>query len=136
MRLFIDTNIFLEVILEQENAEDAETVLSKTQEYDLFISDFSLHSIGLLLFYRKQQHIFQQFLKDMITDGGLIITSLLINDMEGVVSVSQRFNLDFDDAYQYVIAEKHDLTIVSFDSDFDRTEKGRKSPTEILKNKF
>ncbi len=136
MRLFIDTNIFLEVILEQENAEDAKTVLSKTQEYDLFISDFSLHSIGLLLFYRKQQHVFQQFLKDMIADGGLMITSLLIDDMEGVVRVSQRFNLDFDDVYQYVIAEKHDLTIVSFDSDFDHTEKGRKSPTEILKSKF
>lgn len=136
MRLFIDTNIFMEVILDQENAEDAKTVLSKTQEYDLFISDFSLHSIGLLLFYRKQHHIFQQFLKDMIENGGLIITSLFIDDMEEVVSVSQRFNLDFDDAYQYVIAGKHDLTIVSFDSDFDRTEKGRKSPAEILKNKF
>jgi len=29
--------------------------------------------------------------------------------------------LDFDDAYQYALAEKHDLIIVSFDSDFDKT---------------
>ena len=43
----------------------------------------------------------------------------------------QRFNLDFDDAYQYVAAEKFNLEIVSFDSDFDRTERGRKTPDQV-----
>ena len=40
--------------------------------------------------------------------------------------------LDFDDAYQYALAEKHDLIIVSFDSDFDKTKRGRKSPAEVI----
>jgi len=31
-----------------------------------------------------------------------------------------------------VAAEKHDLTLVSFDTDFDRTERGRKTPAEAL----
>lgn len=44
----------------------------------------------------------------------------------------ERFNLDFDDAYQYVAAEKYNLTIVSLDSDFDRTERGRRDPAEVL----
>jgi predicted nucleic acid-binding protein len=131
MRLFIDTNIFLEVILEQEKVEDAKTLLSKMEEHDFFISDFSLHSIGLLFFYRKQQDIFQQFIKDMIADTGILITSLSVDDMESVVKVSQKFNLDFDDAYQYVVAEKNDLEIISFDSDFDRTDRGRKTPDNI-----
>lgn len=48
--------------------------------------------------------------------------------MEIVIASAQRFNLDFDDAYQYVIAEKYSLTIISFDSDFDRTERGRTTP--------
>ena len=43
----------------------------------------------------------------------------------------ERFGLDFDDAYQYVAAEKNDLTIVSFDKDFDRTERGRVPPSEV-----
>ena len=132
MRLFIDTNIFLEIILEQEKAEDAKALLSKIEEHDFFISDFSLHSIGLLLFYRKQQAIFQQFIKDMIVDAGILITSLSVDNMERIVKTSQEFNLDFDDSYQYVIAEKYDLIIVSFDSDFDRTGRGRKIPEEIL----
>ncbi len=133
MRLLIDTNIFLEIILEQEKAEEAKALLSKTEGHEFFISDFSLHSIGLLLFHRKQHTIFQQFLKDMILNAGTIITSLFIKDMEIVITSAQKFGLDFDDAYQYVIAEKYGLTIVSFDTDFDRTERERKTPAEILR---
>ena len=40
--------------------------------------------------------------------------------------------LDFDDAYQYAVAERYGLTIISFDSDFDRTERGRKPPGDLL----
>lgn len=134
MRLFIDTNIFLEIILEQEKAENAKALLLKTEDHEFFISDFSLHSMGLLLFYRKQHLAFQQFLKDMIIDGGIVITSLAVDDMESVVNVSQKYKFDFDDAYQYVAAEKYGLTLVSFDTDFDHTERGRKTPAEILIN--
>jgi predicted nucleic acid-binding protein len=35
--------------------------------------------------------------------------------------------LDFDDAYQYVAAEKHSMALVSFDADFDRTDRGRRT---------
>lgn len=133
MRFLIDTNIFLEIILEQEKAEDVKAFLSKTIEHDFYISDFSLHSIGLVLFYRKKHNIFQQFLKDMIFNAGMMITTLSINDMETVIESAKRFKLDFDDAYQYVIAEKYGLTIISFDSDFDRTERGRTTPDIALK---
>ena len=52
--------------------------------------------------------------------------------MDKVVDVMQKFNLDFDDAYQYVVAERYGFTIVSFDGDFDRTERGRKVPKDLL----
>jgi len=132
MKLFLDTNIFLEVILEQEKTEDSKSLLSKSEDHDFFISDFSLHSIGLLLFYRKQHDVFQQFMKDIFIDAGMLLISLSVEDMKRVVYMSQKFKLDFDDAYQYVVAEKYGLIIVSFDSDFDRTEIGRKTPEEIL----
>jgi len=131
MRLLIDTNVYLEVILEQEKAKEARDLLSKTEEHEFFISDYSLHSIGLLLFRRKQHDVFRQFLTDMISNAGMKITTLLGKDMEAVIKVAQKFNLDFDDAYQYVAAEQYGLTIVSFDADFDRTEKGRKTPDKV-----
>ena len=40
---------------------------------------------------------------------------------------------EINQAIQYVTAEKYGLTLVSFDTDFDRTEQGRKTPGEILK---
>ena len=95
------------------------------------MSDYSLHSIGLLLFRRKQHDVFGQFLTDMISNVGVKMTTLLARDMEVVINAAQKFNLDFDDAYQYVAAEQYGLTIVSFDSDFDRTEKGRKTPGKV-----
>lgn len=54
MKLLLDTNIFLEVILEQERSEEARILMSKIDQYEFFLSDYSLHSIGLLLFRRKQ----------------------------------------------------------------------------------
>jgi len=49
-----------------------------------------------------------------------------------LVLIKQKFNLDFDDVYQYVVAEKFDLTIVSFDSDFDKTYLGRKTLNDLI----
>ena len=132
MRLLIDTNVFLEVILEQEKAGEARALLAKTEEREFFISDYSLHSIGLLLFRRKLHHVFQQFLNDMMFYAGVMVASLPVEDMVSVIEAAQRFNLDFDDAYQYAAAEKYGLTIVSFDADFDRTERGRKTAGEAL----
>ena len=132
MKLLIDTNIFLEVILEQEKTKEAQVFLSQVDKYEFFISDYSLHSIGLLLFRRKQYEIFQQFLKDMILEAGVTVIALTAQEMEDIAQIAQRFNLDFDDAYQYLVAERYNLTIVSFDSDFDRTERGRKTPGDLL----
>jgi predicted nucleic acid-binding protein len=43
-----------------------------------------------------------------------------------------QYRLDFDDAYQYVMSERENAITVSFDSDFDRTERGRQTPAQIL----
>jgi len=132
MKFLIDTNILLEIILNQEKANEARALLEKPEKFEFFLTDFSLHSIGILFFRTKKHHSFYQFLNDMIFSEVLSIISLPYEDMEKVIEASLRFNLDFDDAYQYVVAEKHGLTIVSFDSDFDQTDLGRKTPEDVL----
>jgi predicted nucleic acid-binding protein len=52
--------------------------------------------------------------------------------MPQLVRAAQTFHLDFDDAYQYAVAERYDLTLVSFDVDFDRTGRQRQTPGELL----
>jgi predicted nucleic acid-binding protein len=130
MRLLIDTNIVLEILLQQEKAKAAKNLLEDSA-HQLFISDYSLHSIGILLFRRQQLQSFWQFVQDMILNAGMELVVLQAEDMEIVVQTAQQSRLDFDDTYQYAIAKKHDLTIVSFDTDFDRTDRGRRTPEEL-----
>jgi predicted nucleic acid-binding protein len=131
MKLLLDTNIFLEVLLEQSRANDAKMLLAKTDAHDFFISDFSLHSIGVILITRNRADAFRRFFSDMVIEAGTIVGLLRADEMEAVADHAASYNLDFDDAYQYALADKHDLTIVSFDSDFDRTARGRSQPSTI-----
>ena len=131
MRLLVDTNIFLEVLLEQTRSDEAKELLAKTDTHDFFISDFSLHSIGLIQRKRNKAEAFRDFLADMVMGAGTGVALLHPDELEVVTDHAAAFHLDFDDAYQYAVAEKHDLTIVSFDQDFDRSARGRGTPSVI-----
>ena len=132
MRLLIDTNIFLEILLAQEQASNAMALLTEVEAHEFYISDFSLHSIGVLLFRRGHFGAFKDFLDDMVNGVGLTVISLDVTDLDTVGDNAQKFRLDFDDAYQYAVAEKLNLTIASLDKDFDRTARGRKTLADIL----
>jgi hypothetical protein len=132
MRYLIDTNIFLEILLNQSHADEAKDFLRKADQHDFFVSDFALHSIGLILLRRGKGETFRQFLTDIIVNVGIVELSLSPVELDDVVDATVSFKLDFDDAYQYAIAERYGLVIVSFDSDFDRTAKGRVRPMTIM----
>jgi predicted nucleic acid-binding protein len=91
MRLLIDTNIFLEVLLAQSRVTDAQDLLSKTEEHEFFMSDYTLHSIGLLFFRRKQHDVFRRFLADMFSIAGIRMISLLPRYMEDVIQTALKF---------------------------------------------
>ena len=105
MKLLVDTNIFLEVLLEQSRANDAKELLTKTNAHDFLISDFSLHSIGVLLLKRNKTHAFRRFVSDMVIRAGTAVARLNANDMEALADHAANFSLDFDDAYQYALAD-------------------------------
>ena len=131
----LDSNIFLELLLDQDRADDVEKFLRSVPSERLNISEFSLYSVGIVLFRRKLFDVFVRFVDDIIITGGVRLLRLSTEEAKELAKVAQRFKLDFDDAYQYEIAERYGLTIVSFDSDFDRTERGRKTPRDLLKSK-
>ena len=131
MKLLLDTNIFLEIILDQEKAEEAKGLLLKAGKYDFFIFDYSLHSIGLLLFRKNKHVMFQQFIQDVLLSGSVGMLSLTAREMNDVILAAQKFGLDFDDAYQYTIAANSQAELVSFDNDFFRTDIKLRKPMEI-----
>jgi len=132
MRLLVDTNLFIEVLLNQASSREARAFLENPKGHEIFVTDFALHSIGLLLFRQKKSEVFRQFLEDMVGGMGAGMVTLAAQEMIFLADVAARFKLDFDDAYQYTAAPRHGLRIVSFDSDFDRTSEGRLLPTDVL----
>jgi predicted nucleic acid-binding protein len=131
VNLLLDTNVFLEVLLGQQQAASASALLSNGGNLSLFMTDFSLHSIGVLLFRRRSFDVFAEFVGDLET-AGIRVLSLHPRHVSTLAEPATRHNLDFDDAYQYEIAKRFGLTLVSFDSDFDRTDLKRNTPQEIL----
>ena len=129
----LDTNIWLERLLGQEQAEIAAELLDALSPSDMCMTDFTLHSIGVICNRLKQRDVFVKFVDDVLIDTGVVLVSIPANKMKRVVEIMDRFRLDFDDAYQYVAAEIEDATIVSFDKDFDKTEQGRLTPMQVLK---
>ena len=127
----LDTNIILELLLEQEKADEVEYFLRNTSLSQLCLSEFSLYTIGINLLRGQKSDSLLKVIEDMLIMGGVQLIRLKVGDMEKLVDFPKRFNLDFDDAYQYTLAEKYNLTLVSFDSDFDKTERGRKTPKEV-----
>jgi len=130
--LLLDTNIILEIALEQEKAQECVNLLEQYDKIDFFISDFSIHSIGVILKKRNKLEKFDKLIEDLRLVLKAILSLDHYYDLKRLINIMKVFDLDFDDAYQYRIAEKYKLTIVSFDKDFDKTKLGRRTTTEIL----
>ena len=61
----LDTNIFLEIFLKQNKERDCKKFLTNNVEY-LHITDFSFHSIGVILFKYNLEDVFQKFIEDVL----------------------------------------------------------------------
>lgn len=123
----IDSNVFLEALLEQEKSNKAYLFIKEHKPYELFISDFALHSIGIILFKLNEQDLFKTFLANVIYNK-IKVLSTNERELEQVTQCAKEFSLDFDDAYQYTITKQYNLKLVSFDKDFDKTDLKRIEP--------
>ncbi len=110
-----DTNIFLEILLKQEKSELCKNFLKNNFE-SLNISDFTLHSIGVILFRQKEENLFLNFIEDMFSH--IDVKSLPKENYKEIVEVKRKHNLDFDDAYQLSISKTYELKLITMDQDF------------------
>lgn len=114
-----DTNIFLEILLKQNKKEECKNFLAKNSG-DIYLTDFSLHSIGVICFRHGKEELFQKFIDDMLS---LVeILTLPAKLYTEVIENRRSLNLDFDDSYQYTVAKSFDLKIVTMDADFKKVK--------------
>jgi len=116
----VDTNIFLEILLNQKKSQVSKQFLNDNIG-SLSITDFSLHSIGVILFRFNETDIFSKFLNDTLPH--IKIITLPKTEYTHVVADGRNQNLDFDDAYHYTVSKYYGYTLVTMDKDFKGLEK-------------
>ena len=126
----LDTNIFLEVILNREYSKVIQDLLNRDTATAFFVSDFSIYSIGIFFVRRHISEHLGTFIDDLELRG-IRTVSLSNDELKRVPHWCKKYGMDFDDAYQYVVADRCRLKLVSLDHDFDRIPQGRIHPKDI-----
>ncbi len=135
--MLIDTNVILSSLLEQNDYENSREFLSllKRKPGRCFITEFSLYSVCIQLTRRGKEKMIPQFIKTLVSTK--IIKLLPLNPLELIELISSAHEkLDFDDNVQYYLAKKKNLKLVSYDTDFDKTDLKRLTPEEALSQLF
>lgn len=128
----LDTNIWLERLLGQEESESVGQLLTLLPTSEMIMSDFTLHSIGVILGRLEEMPIFGSFVQDVVIDGGVRVASISPLNLGKLTDTMNTHKLDFDDAYQYVLAAQESARIVSFDKDFNRTPERKLLPAQVI----
>ncbi len=132
IKYLVDTNIWLELLLNQEKSEVVSEFLTLVPPTQLFVSNFAIHSIGVILSRLKKLDALSLFLYDLFINGQIEQISLEPLDLIDVTKNIKKYNLDFDDSYQFTVAEKFSMTLVTFDKDFKVVGLKKKTPQEII----
>ncbi len=64
------------------------------------------------------------FLADVMPNINIKVAALPYHLLNDLIKAQEQFNFDFDDAYQYCLAQENNLTIVTMDKDFKDVDNG------------
>jgi predicted nucleic acid-binding protein len=128
----LDTNCWMQLVRDREHAGDVRRLLQNVPLHRVFISIYSVHSIGTVLVRRGFVPGYAEFIKRTLIGADIGVITIPLVQLGQVEAACLAHSLDFDDAYQYVAAETNNLTLVSLDADFDRTPRGRVTPEAAL----
>jgi hypothetical protein len=90
----VDTNIFLESLLEQEKALLVNSFFQKVEVSDIFITEFSIYSIGLVLVRQRKFETFDQFIDEVIKEVSVI--RLEPKELKILSEIAAKHGLDFE----------------------------------------
>lgn len=120
---FIDSNIFLELELDQEHADECEVFLNKVRIGVLkaVITSFHIDSILVIMEnYGKKPYELRTFISSLYGYKGLRVHYLSLLDRVLATKYMEMHSLDFDDALAYSVMKKLGINkIVSYDKHFD-----------------
>lgn len=120
MYLF-DTNIFLEIFLGQQNALRAQKVLgSLATDKRGTIASFSCHGAEAILSGANKNDALVSFVEFLQEHPYLDRYETSLLEEHAIAQLAPKLGLDYDDALQYYVAKQNNLTLVTFDSHFQK----------------
>jgi uncharacterized protein len=134
VRYLIDTNIFVEFLLDQQRAEESLRVMEHIEkgELEAYVTSFGLHSIAAILDRRKELDLLEKFLERVIQAKGLQVYQTEPIEEKRITALARTVQLDFDDTLHYYVADILGATLMSFDRGFDKTDLKRIEPRALL----
>lgn len=107
MKIFIDTNIFLDLLLDREYSREAKSVLSSIQEglFEAVTADISLLNIDYIA--KKQTENIKYFI-DYINQI-VVVVGADNNDIAQALHINNR---DFEDNLQLVFAKRSNCDLI------------------------
>ncbi len=94
----IDTNIFLELLLNQGKKEIARNILKRLEkgEIEAVISGFTLHSIEFILSIKKKNDVLKEFLQALQDFPNLSVYHTTIEEDLEIINIMEQTHLDFE----------------------------------------
>lgn len=130
--ILLDTNIFLELLLDQKRAAECESLLELVSkgEMEAAVTHFAVHAVEAALVSGEN---LERFLRNLEHSMGLYIYDTNLSEEMAAALISKKISRDFDDTLQYYVAKKLGAdAIVSFDEHFDGLDIRRAEPHDIL----
>ena len=136
--LGLDANIFLEVELAQERAEECLDLLEKIKDglITASVSDFTVDGIVLIMEQKgKDWKSIRKFLLSLFQYQGLIIYKSTTADKIAATDHMAAYSLDFEDSLTLQCALANNCSaLVSFDKDFNSVKEIKRiTPAEALR---
>lgn len=122
----------MQLARERSEADSVRQFIAAVPLRKLFVSIYSIHSIGVILRCHQMIGQYTAFLAAASLGQQIDVVHIPVEERMLVEKSCLQHNLDFDDGYQYAAAELFRLRLVSLDSDFDRTPNGRLTPEQAL----
>lgn len=131
--ILIDSNLVFSLLLKQNDYESTEKFFDAIDHFNLKVQilDFALYSITLILTRRGFGDKIKEFLQGL--DSSENISIYRPKPAEISEAINLKVNLDLDDKLHYYLAKKKNMTLISYDQDFDKTDLKRLTPSQALK---
>ena len=132
----VDTNIFLEVLLQGPRKDECRGFLNllKDGKKGGVITDFAVHSIIVIMGNQNKFKELKIFLSSLTAYKGLHVYNTSLADEIFATEIATEQKMDMDDAIQYSIAQAIKAeAIMSFDKHFNNLKIPRMEPQQTQK---